>query len=147
MLGEEGIPNSDRNSESPMSASRHTSRRTYRCSRSCFAAGAAARWARRTSDGGDDGGDARGSTTTMVDAQIPPMPNLRTTSSVALSSSSSALYPGDAAKVLPLPPIAQKSPYAYFFVGNDYYLKLRVMHFLFFTAWTANKKSHIMSYY
>ena len=48
--------------------------------------------------------------------------------------------------IVPLLPIAQKSPYAYFFVGNDYYLKLRVMHFLFFTAWTANKKSHIMSY-
>ncbi len=46
---------------------------------------------------------------------------------------------------VPLPPIAQKSPYAaYFFVGNDYYLKLRVMHYLFFTAWTANKKN---SYY
>jgi hypothetical protein len=33
--------------------------------------------------------------------------------------------------IVPLLPIAQKSPYAYFFVGNDYYLKLRVMHFLF----------------
>jgi len=40
----------------------------------------------------------------------------------------------------------QKSLYAYFFVGNDYYPKLGVMHFLFFTAWTANKKKHIMSY-
>jgi hypothetical protein len=77
---------------------------------------------------------------------IVPSPSSLTFLSVALSSSSSALYPGDAAKELPLPPIAQKSPYAYFFVGNDYELKLRVMHFLFFTAWTANKKSHIMSY-
>jgi hypothetical protein len=72
---------------------------------------------------------------------VVPSPSLPTLSSVASSSSSSALYPRDAAKVLPLPPIAQKSPYAYFFVGNDYYLKLLVMHFLFFTAWTANKKA------
>ena len=70
---------------------------------------------------------------------VVPSSSSLTLSSVASSSSSSALYPGDAAKVLPLPPIAQKSPYAYFFVGNDYYLKLRVMHFLFFTTWTANK--------
>ncbi len=39
----------------------------------------------------------------------------------------SALYPGArrSSKVLPLPPIAQKSPYAYFLVGNDYYLTCR----------------------
>ena len=77
----------DRNSESPMSASRRTSHRTYCCSRSCFAAGAAAaRRARRASDGGDDGGDARGSTTTMVDARISPMPNTENAGDVVATS-------------------------------------------------------------